>query len=195
MKFPIVPKEYLCDFIRGCWDGDGTVSFTRSDKRSVTYTKVAYLTSGSKAFCDQMKEKLFELGVESKVIEHNCPERMIEGRKLKPSNNWRVLISNSKDVYNFVKLIYSDNKLVMQRKMTIAQSIINHRENIFCKTCKKQLIYTNGKLEFCNECLKQRTREQQRFYYAQRVRAAGKIYYLDDNAPSNISKGWLKLRK
>ena len=43
--FPKIPKKYLPDFIRGCWDGDGCISY---HKGSGGYVSV--LSSGSKAF-------------------------------------------------------------------------------------------------------------------------------------------------
>src|SRR6266704_2242038 len=46
---PNIPKKYIGDFLRGYLDGDGSLSFSK--KRIYR----AYLTSGSKRFCKQIK--------------------------------------------------------------------------------------------------------------------------------------------
>ena len=51
MHFPDVPEEYLWDFIRGCWDGDGSI---HHDKRNLT----AAFYSGSLVFIQRMRDRL-----------------------------------------------------------------------------------------------------------------------------------------
>ncbi len=57
LSFPRVPKGYLHDFIRGCWDGDGTVYI---DKRG---QGLAAFGSASGAFLDAMVAELCQLGM------------------------------------------------------------------------------------------------------------------------------------
>lgn len=57
LSFPRVPKAYLRDFIRGCWDGDGTV-YTDDRGRGC-----ASFGSASAAFLDAMVAKLCQLGM------------------------------------------------------------------------------------------------------------------------------------
>ena len=57
MKFPVVPKEYLKHFIRGCWDGDGSVYIGKNGRINATYV------CGSKAFIVELAEKLKENGI------------------------------------------------------------------------------------------------------------------------------------
>lgn len=56
LKFPNIPSEMLRHFIRGCWDGDGGFG---EKANSV----VAYYTTSSKNFINELKMKLFEAGV------------------------------------------------------------------------------------------------------------------------------------
>lgn len=56
MDFPDVPEEYMRHFIRGCWDGDGSV-FRTGDKIDANYT------SGSYKFLRKLVEELYKIGV------------------------------------------------------------------------------------------------------------------------------------
>ena len=65
MKFPIIPKEYLRHFIRGCWDGDGTV-YMENNRIRASYV------SGSLSFIESLMGNLEDLGLSKrKLYEHN----------------------------------------------------------------------------------------------------------------------------
>lgn len=53
IKFPDMPDEYLRHFIRGCWDGDGSVFFQYKKKLLMTF-----YVSGSKEFIERMEDIL-----------------------------------------------------------------------------------------------------------------------------------------
>ncbi|MBM2834157.1 MAG: endonuclease [Candidatus Brocadiaceae bacterium] len=53
MKFPEIPDEYMRHFIRGCWDGDGTVYIERRNGN----LKTSFI-SGSIEFIKVLKEHL-----------------------------------------------------------------------------------------------------------------------------------------
>jgi hypothetical protein len=168
VKFPIIPEQYLIDFIRGCWDGDGSLSFTKSGNGGKNYQSQGNLTSGSLAFCQAMRDHLIKLNIACKIYKHGRSERLIDGRSLKPSNAWRVVISSGLDVYKLVKLIYERPIIVMPRKANVANLIISHHEKkFFCIKCGGELlILANGyKKQYCNQCLRLHRNERQRELY------------------------------
>lgn len=60
ITFPDVPKEYLWHFVRGCWDGDGSLYLAKE-----TDAIIANYVSGSKVFMEKLVEILQrELSIE-----------------------------------------------------------------------------------------------------------------------------------
>lgn len=69
IRFPDVPHEFLTDFIRGIFDGDGSVFF---EKRSPNFPLRTSFISSSKAFIETLEAKLFLLGMpKRKIYRHN----------------------------------------------------------------------------------------------------------------------------
>lgn len=56
IKFPDIPEEYIRHFIRGCWDGDGSVYLTEGKIN-------ASFVSGSKLFIRRLVHELFKIGI------------------------------------------------------------------------------------------------------------------------------------
>ncbi|MDI6840675.1 MAG: LAGLIDADG family homing endonuclease [bacterium] len=54
LKFPQIPQQFLRHFIRGCWDGDGTVFLEKGANKGL---RTSY-TSGSKEFIYTMEQLL-----------------------------------------------------------------------------------------------------------------------------------------
>jgi len=63
LKFPEIPNEYIRHFIRGCWDGDGTVYFESRSGRPV-----AKFVCGSKEFIQSMQSVLNSNGLPKQTI-------------------------------------------------------------------------------------------------------------------------------
>ncbi|MFA6217026.1 MAG: LAGLIDADG family homing endonuclease [Candidatus Omnitrophota bacterium] len=105
VKFPDVPKEHLPDFIRGVFDGDGSVFF---DKRRPKFPLRSKFVSSSEVFIVELQVALEGLGM---------PKRTIYKQKTK--NGWSYMIiydhKNSIDLFN---LLYSNvkNCLYLERK-------------------------------------------------------------------------------
>ena len=68
MNFPSIPQEYVRHFIRGCWDGDGSVYTSRTK----TYLGIhASYTSGSLPFIQEMISQLESAAMAKPVIHSN----------------------------------------------------------------------------------------------------------------------------
>ena len=65
VRFPFVEKDFLGDFVRGYFDGDGCVFFKRykvKDRRKMRWVFQTRFTSGSKQFLDGLHFSLREQG-------------------------------------------------------------------------------------------------------------------------------------
>ncbi|MCK4462699.1 MAG: hypothetical protein KAU58_00115 [Candidatus Omnitrophica bacterium] len=105
LRFPEVPKEYLRDFIRGVFDGDGSVYF---ETRSPKHPLVSSFVSGSKLFIYELERKLQELGM---------PRRNIYEQKGKNvSYSFKYRHKNSIKLFH---LLYDEvnNGLYLERKI------------------------------------------------------------------------------
>jgi hypothetical protein len=132
LQFPNVPKQYLPDFIRGCWDGDGSISHTKSANHGKSWQSQANLTSGSLSFCEELASILNSYDIKCRVRSHGSPGRKIEGRLIASNPCWRVVLSGGGSVYNLAKLLYkNETQISMPRKNKIAQNIILFREANF----------------------------------------------------------------
>jgi len=111
-KFPLIPNEYLCDFIRGLWDGDGCIYYNKQNK-SYASTYV----SGSKSFINELyrslKKHIVNLGG---YIQYESV------------NKYRLCFSKN-DTIRLKKFMYQgilDNKLMLKRKYDLFLKIPDH---------------------------------------------------------------------
>ena len=65
LEFPDVPNEYLRDFIRGVFDGDGSVYFSA---KGVKWALVTKFVGGSRLFIYELERKLRDLGMPKRTI-------------------------------------------------------------------------------------------------------------------------------
>lgn len=116
IAFPKIPKKYAADFIRGYFDGDGSVFWQsyKSTKNGKIYTDLrSNFTSGSLKFLKELMHFLHhELGlVEKKIGVYN------EGRSLK-------LGYGTKDTIKLLKFMYYPNfPIALQRKAKFASVV------------------------------------------------------------------------
>jgi hypothetical protein len=61
MAFPSVPAEFVRQFIRGCWDGDGSIFRGRG-------LLIASFVSGSRAFIDGLVDRLVHAGFSRRTV-------------------------------------------------------------------------------------------------------------------------------
>lgn len=95
MLFPKIPDKFLPDFIRGHFDGDGSIVLHTN--RYNTYAQVSF-TSGSKAFLESLQKKLSAAGITSHLYR--------DGRETNSSYYLRVIKrSETERLFHFM---YSD---------------------------------------------------------------------------------------
>ena len=71
LVFPNIPKEYVRHFIRGCWDGDGSIYKSNNQYR-------ANYISGSLPFISQMVDILKSIGLEAiKIFEQKTKNNIV----------------------------------------------------------------------------------------------------------------------
>ncbi len=92
LQFPEIPREYVRHFVRGCWDGDGSVYLEKRSKR----IKASYV-SGSRKFIEGMIDSLSKDGLQIKTIYTN--------KRKTPSYYFRL---NSSEMRAFHKYLYDN---------------------------------------------------------------------------------------
>lgn len=75
INFPQMPPHVVRDFIRGCWDGDGSVYWSGTPPRAS-----ASFISGSKVFVQDLVKHLVGLGLPDRTIHIRSPTKSSEHR-------------------------------------------------------------------------------------------------------------------
>ncbi len=106
VRFPDVPEAHLVDFIRGVFDGDGSVFFEKRSSRCPLRSK---FMSGSRHFIETLENKLRILGM---------PERNIYEQKTKNGILYMFRYSH-RDSSDLFRILYKDaleSGLFLRRK-------------------------------------------------------------------------------
>ncbi|HHP5633491.1 hypothetical protein ACS2JV_26575 [Bacillus cereus group sp. BceL102] len=113
LKFPIIPDEFMPDFLRGVLDGDGTISvYEYKNKNSYGYKYAISYASASFDFIKAVKESIENLiGGERKIIQ------MANGVYV-------YSVSAQWDVYQFATLLYENEAFGMSRKKEKVLSLL-----------------------------------------------------------------------
>ena len=103
--FPDIPDDFLGDFIRGYFDGNGSMVLQRT--RYNTYAQVSF-TSGSKKFLDALKDRLSQHDIASHIYK--------DGRSTNGSYYLRII--KRSEIEKFFSLVYqgNENEAMLQRK-------------------------------------------------------------------------------
>lgn len=101
LNFPNIPEEYLWNFIRGYFDGDGCVYISHNNGHDYTFISI---TSGSLSILNTLRDILLKYDIHAR-INKDC-------RK----DTYYLRISRQKDVKKFAEYMYKDAKLFLCRK-------------------------------------------------------------------------------
>lgn len=105
LRYPInIPSEFMGQFIRGFFDGDGSVIFTKNKYN--TYVQVSF-TCGSYGFLEVLKQILKDTyDINSQIYD--------DGRK--NNDSFYLKITRNSDVRRFRDCIYNNKTIYLQRK-------------------------------------------------------------------------------
>lgn len=98
IRFPDVPDAFLIDFIRGVFDGDGSVFF---EKRSPGFPLRASFVSGSRGFIETLETRLRALGM---------PKRSIYQHKTKNAASYMIRYAHADSIRLF-NMLYNENAI------------------------------------------------------------------------------------
>jgi len=105
VKFPKVPEAYLPDFIRGIFDGDGSVFY---DKRRPNFPLRSKFVSGSEDFIEGLQSCLESLGMSKRTV-----------YRQKTKNGWSYMfIYEHRNSIKLFNILYKNfkNGLFLERK-------------------------------------------------------------------------------
>ena len=119
VKYPYnLPHEYQKDFIRGYFDGNGSIIYNKTIYN--TYPRISIIT-GSKEFAYGLSSTLFEFSIFNHVYEYNRTGNY----------NYCVSITKIEDVKKFKNFIYSkDTEFKLDRKYN-KMSLVDNIEKVY----------------------------------------------------------------
>lgn len=119
LKFPkFIPDEYLKDFIRGYFDGDGSICESFSNRNSVTATLYATIACGSKEFI----HTLFEIIGKNLDLNGHLQE-------FKDSTKWQIKF-NTNDAKTFLTYMYKNSTVYLDRKYLLYKKIVVENDRL-----------------------------------------------------------------
>jgi intein/homing endonuclease len=119
--FPKIGKKYLPDFIRGLFDGDGSISYCKPRKKGVKGRYYASITSGNKKFITQISKYLYTCGITCKIQEYEPRKFVIRGIEYCGKRKYYILniLMGGRGGYGLIRfadLMYKNAGLKMERK-------------------------------------------------------------------------------
>lgn len=114
-----IPKEYEHHFIRGMFDGDGSIKYYKYDYQKTPFYHLGY--TGLKNVCDYVASKIH---TDSMVRERD-------------TNTYTIKTKNPKKIIEIYHYLYKDATIYMQRKYDTFQEIIKietSRDKEYSKT-------------------------------------------------------------
>lgn len=114
VKWPTIPENLLPAYIRGYFDGDGTIS---TDIAPTTLHKTYINLAGYETNMKNFQEYLSTKGIQSTIY---CTNKSTEHE-----NFCSLLFTNKKNKQKFLSLIYNNASVYLERKYELAQKFID----------------------------------------------------------------------
>lgn len=118
MTFPPIPPYLVRDFVRGCWDGDGSVYWSDAPRKPS-----ASFVSGSKVFVQDLVKHLVDLGLPDRTIHIRNPAKSGEHRSYSFRFTGRDCVLLHHVPYDNV-----DESICLSRKRDRFKAIADHYE-------------------------------------------------------------------
>lgn len=175
LRFPNINKEFYFDFIRGYFDGDGSIYFIKKNTNLKGFT----ITSNNYFLIKKIKELFMYNNCNLKLSYIRGGKSIINKREIIfNSLCFVIVVQNIKTIQNIKKLFYYQDCLCLERKKEIFfynkikedRPLCNrcnsdntwwlnkNKKNIFCKNCKRSSfidkIYHSQNIvpKFCKYC-------------------------------------------
>lgn len=118
IRFPFdkMPRELYRHFIRGYFDGDGSISFIKTGNRKQYVYPRTNITCGSVQFLNDINMILRENKIEAGIYKES-----------KGNDVYKLQHSQNQKIINFLKYIYDDSKVYLDRKYDLYIKIVNEQ--------------------------------------------------------------------
>ncbi len=155
LKMPDVPQEFLKDFIRGAFEGDGSVFILdRAKGRKLLNTK---FSSASESFIRSLGEAIRdETGMVPKIYSRK------DTRKDEGNVYWELRYGGKESMVLY-KYMYDNAEYYLERKKAKFEEAQELKAGIgvtTCLRCKKEIVRLSASHKWCQECKKIVVREQ-----------------------------------
>lgn len=119
IEFPDIPKQYESDFLRGYFDGDGSVGQQYPTNSKGIRTKIGQVRvrvcCGSEGFLTTMRDKFFKVYGLRNVKVSKCKKNLYE------------ISYSTKDSITLYEIFYKNNSMCLKRKKEDFEKFINQR--------------------------------------------------------------------
>lgn len=124
LKFPNVPDKFMADFLRGVFDGDGSLSLYKNKKNNKNMTR-SYILTISYDFAKSIHDYLSSINIKNSLNAINKPPTKIGDRIVIAKHiQYRVNLGN-KSTCKLLQFMYYDNhKISLPRKSQLANKTI-----------------------------------------------------------------------
>lgn len=110
LKFPVINSILIPHFIRGYFDGDGSVFYHTQKIKNKIYKYKGIHICGTYEFLNSIKIELHN----NKIL--NTHEKCLYKEKRKKTNCWGLKLLSNKRTNKFLNYIYSNSSICMERK-------------------------------------------------------------------------------